>query len=120
MATTMGERHEQIQIPVIDILRACPDDDLSVAEELVQAAAVHGFVYIKNLGKDISIPEINHAFDLVSTQISIIRDRTLAYKRGKYSLKSSLLLQLKKKKSVQSKKTYVCRLDVFRDSRLSL
>ena len=57
----------QIQIPVIDISRRDPGFELEIAEQLVEAATVHGFVYIKNLGDDIPIQEIEHAFDLVKS-----------------------------------------------------
>lgn len=53
------------QIPVIDISRTDSGLELEIAEQLVEAAKVHGFVYIKNLGDDIPITEIDHAFDLV-------------------------------------------------------
>lgn len=52
-----------LQIPVVDING--PDSQQSIADQLVNAATVHGFVYIKNLGKDILIKDIDHAFDLV-------------------------------------------------------
>ncbi|CZR65177.1 related to gibberellin 20-oxidase [Phialocephala subalpina] len=47
-------------IPVIDL--SGPEHD--VAKELVDAAATYGFIYIKNLGKDIPIEAIDSIFDL--------------------------------------------------------
>jgi isopenicillin N synthase-like dioxygenase len=52
-----------LQIPVVDI--SGPDSEESIADQLVHAATLHGFVYIKNLGRDIPIEDIDHAFDLV-------------------------------------------------------
>jgi isopenicillin N synthase-like dioxygenase len=54
---------DPLQIPVVDING--PESEQSVADQLVNAATVHGFVYIKNLGRDIPIEDIDHAFDLV-------------------------------------------------------
>jgi hypothetical protein len=50
-------------IPVIDL---SGPDQASVAKELVEAAVSCGFVYIKNEGKDISVPDVDGAFDMVS------------------------------------------------------
>ncbi|KAK6833689.1 hypothetical protein PG987_008383 [Apiospora arundinis] len=50
-------------IPIIDI-SAAGAGELDVAKALVDAAAEHGFVYIKNTGKDISAQQISNAFDL--------------------------------------------------------
>lgn len=55
------------QIPIID-LSAAQDDQLGVAKRLVNAAAEHGFIYIKNTGQDISADKIKQAFELVSAQ----------------------------------------------------
>lgn len=49
-------------IPIIDL--SGPQDD--VARQLVSAAEDHGFIYIKNLGKDIPGADIDEAFRLVS------------------------------------------------------
>ncbi|KFH47614.1 hypothetical protein ACRE_015090 [Hapsidospora chrysogenum ATCC 11550] len=47
-------------IPVIDI----SGDQTEVARQLVQAAEDHGFIYIRNLGKDIAPAAVDEAFDL--------------------------------------------------------
>ena len=52
-------------IPIIDI-SAAGAGELDVAKALVDAAAEHGFVYIKNTGKDIAAQQISNAFELVS------------------------------------------------------
>jgi hypothetical protein len=52
------------QIPVIDISGDVPEAE--VAEALVDAVATNGFVYVKNLGKDIPIEMIERTFGLVS------------------------------------------------------
>ena len=51
------------QIPVIDI----SDDanQLQVAKDLVEAAIEHGFIYVKNTGKDIPVDAVEGAFSLV-------------------------------------------------------
>lgn len=51
------------RIPVIDISGG--DSEVKIAEELVHAATLHGFVYIKNQGKDISVQDIDTAFGVV-------------------------------------------------------
>ncbi|KAH6845546.1 hypothetical protein B0I37DRAFT_355997 [Chaetomium sp. MPI-CAGE-AT-0009] len=48
-------------IPVIDI---SGDDQTQVAKDLVEAAIEHGFVYIKNTGKDIPVEAIDGAFEI--------------------------------------------------------
>ncbi|OIW29930.1 2OG-Fe(II) oxygenase superfamily protein [Coniochaeta ligniaria NRRL 30616] len=50
------------KIPVIDI----SDDanQLQVAKDLVEAAVEHGFIYIKNTGKDIPVDSIENAFNI--------------------------------------------------------
>lgn len=48
-------------IPIIDI----SGDQSEVARQLVDAAEDHGFIYIKNLGKDIAPSNIDEAFKLV-------------------------------------------------------
>ncbi|KAK8101242.1 hypothetical protein PG999_011616, partial [Apiospora kogelbergensis] len=50
-------------IPIIDI-SAAGAGELDVAKALVDAAAEHGFVYIKNTGKDITAQQISNAFEL--------------------------------------------------------
>lgn len=52
-------------IPVIDI-SAQDVDQKAIAQQLVDAAVEHGFIYIRNLGRDISPGEIDGAFALVS------------------------------------------------------
>jgi hypothetical protein len=51
-----------IKIPVVDI---AGDDETKIAEDLINAAATQGFVYIKNLGQDIPVSILNETFDLV-------------------------------------------------------
>ncbi len=53
-------------IPVIDI--AGPKPETAIAAELVDAAVAHGFVFIKNQGKDIPVSVIDGIFDVVSFQ----------------------------------------------------
>lgn len=48
-------------IPVIDV----SGDQDTVAQQLVDAAQEHGFIYIRNLGADISSGSIDGAFALV-------------------------------------------------------
>ena len=48
-------------IPIINL--SGPEKD--VARQLVSAAEDHGFIYIKNLGKDIPGADIDEAFRLV-------------------------------------------------------
>ncbi|KAL2179064.1 uncharacterized protein P884DRAFT_239593 [Thermothelomyces heterothallicus CBS 202.75] len=47
------------KIPVIDL---SGDDQTQVAKDLVEAAIEHGFVYIRNTGKDIPVEAIDGAF----------------------------------------------------------
>jgi isopenicillin N synthase-like dioxygenase len=49
------------QIPVIDLSGPEPE----VAKQLVDAAASYGFVYVRNLGKDIPVEDIDSTFALV-------------------------------------------------------
>lgn len=51
------------KIPVIDI--SGEGDQTQVAKELVEAAIEHGFIYIKNTGKDIPVEAIDGAFEMV-------------------------------------------------------
>lgn len=53
------------EIPVIDI--SDDADQAQVARDLVEAAVEHGFIYIRNTGKDIPVDAVKGAFDLVST-----------------------------------------------------
>ncbi|KAK3901857.1 hypothetical protein C8A05DRAFT_16021 [Staphylotrichum tortipilum] len=50
------------KIPVIDI--SAEGDQTQVARDLVEAAIEHGFVYIRNTGKDIPIAAVEEAFDV--------------------------------------------------------
>ncbi len=52
------------KIPVIDI--SGDGDQTQVAKELVEAAIEHGFVYIKNSGKDIPADAVDGAFEMVT------------------------------------------------------
>lgn len=51
------------KIPVIDI--SGDGDQTQVAKELVEAAIEHGFVYIRNTGKDIPVEAVDGAFEMV-------------------------------------------------------
>lgn len=51
------------KIPVIDISGG--GDQTQVARELVEAAIEHGFIYIKNTGRDIPVEAIESAFGMV-------------------------------------------------------
>jgi isopenicillin N synthase-like dioxygenase len=51
-------------IPVIDI--NAPLSAEEIGKKLVDAAEYHGFVYIRNLGKDIPIAAIDKQFEIVS------------------------------------------------------
>lgn len=51
-------------IPVIDISGNTTED--VVAKQLVDAATKHGFLYIKNEGKDIPVEAIENMFEVVS------------------------------------------------------
>ena len=66
MSTTNGPTTSQI--PVIDISGSIPE--ARVAKELIDAAATYGFVYIRNLGKDIPVEAINKAFELVRMSLN--------------------------------------------------
>ncbi|KAI1117296.1 2OG-Fe(II) oxygenase superfamily protein [Nemania sp. NC0429] len=50
-------------IPVIDISES-QADQASIAKRLVDAAAEHGFLYIKNTGLDISVAQVEQAFGI--------------------------------------------------------
>ncbi|KAM9884288.1 UPF0676 protein C1494.01-like protein 4 [Verticillium dahliae] len=49
-------------IPIIDVSKAV--DEADVARRVVDAAAEHGFIYIKNTGDFIGLSDIDGAFDL--------------------------------------------------------
>lgn len=51
-------------IPIIDI-SGSQGDQAGIAEALVDAAAKHGFVYIRNTGQDISLLQVEQAFSIV-------------------------------------------------------
>jgi hypothetical protein len=68
MATTANVPNP-LQIPVVDISGS--DSEESIANQLVNAAALHGFVYIKNLGREVPIKDIDHAFNLVGWSTSM-------------------------------------------------
>ncbi|KAJ4147940.1 hypothetical protein LMH87_002433 [Akanthomyces muscarius] len=51
----------QSGIPIIDINSA---DEATTGKQLVDAAEEHGFIYIRNLGQDISAEQIDEAFAL--------------------------------------------------------
>jgi isopenicillin N synthase-like dioxygenase len=51
-------------IPVIDLHRT-GESEVAIAQELVEAAAHHGFVYIRHTGGDFAPKQISDAFDLV-------------------------------------------------------
>ncbi|ATY60736.1 2OG-Fe(II) oxygenase [Cordyceps militaris] len=51
----------QSGIPVIDINAA---DEATIGQQLVDAAEEHGFIYIRNLGQDISAAQVDEAFAL--------------------------------------------------------
>ena len=52
-------------IPIIDVSAQDVSQD-EIARQLVSAAEEHGFIYIRNLGKDIPAADIDGAFELVS------------------------------------------------------
>ncbi|GAP84187.2 putative clavaminate synthase-like protein [Rosellinia necatrix] len=53
-------------IPIIDISRS-EEDQTRIAEELVKAAAEYGFIYVRNGGQDITIAQVEQAFDISRT-----------------------------------------------------
>ncbi|KAI0913326.1 hypothetical protein F4823DRAFT_577854 [Ustulina deusta] len=53
-------------IPIIDVSGE-QGDPASIARELVDAAAEHGFVYIRNTGQDLSPAQVEQAFDISRT-----------------------------------------------------
>lgn len=50
------------KIPVIDI--SGEGNQAQIAKDLVEAAIEHGFIYIKNTGKDIPVEAIEGAFNI--------------------------------------------------------
>ena len=64
LSIAMVTAQETAQIPVIDISGGQPEAE--VGRALVDAAATHGFVYVKNEGRDIPVASINRMFDLVN------------------------------------------------------
>lgn len=59
------------KIPVIDISPTGDEAQAKVAQELVEAAIEHGFVYIKNRGAEIPVESVENAFGLVSFFFSV-------------------------------------------------
>ncbi|KAF4970626.1 hypothetical protein FSARC_2407 [Fusarium sarcochroum] len=60
----LGKDQNTANIPIIDI-SAPETDQKEVAQQLVDAAEEHGFIYIRNLGRNIPATDIDGAFDLV-------------------------------------------------------
>ena len=60
---------KDIQIPVIDI--ANPTDEL--AEQLLDAAATYGFVFVELEGTNITVQDVNRMFELVSITYEVRR-----------------------------------------------
>ena len=50
-------------IPLVDLTS---NSESEIARQLVDAAAEHGFVYIRNRGQDISVQDVSDVFDLVN------------------------------------------------------
>lgn len=71
MSSSVAQKANVADIPVIDISGA--ESDLEIGKRLVGAAELHGFVYIKNLGKDVPISAIDRSFELVCVQSSHLR-----------------------------------------------
>lgn len=86
------------QIPVIDL--SGPEND--VAQQLVDAAATYGFVYVRSLGKDIPVAAIDNMFALVIFPKSSGLYTLLIL----YSPKSSFLLPLKRRNPAKFQKMY--------------
>jgi hypothetical protein len=57
----MSSNGETTSIPVIDI----SSGDAAVGRALIEAAEQYGFVFVKNLGNDISAGDLDEAFELV-------------------------------------------------------
>ncbi|KAF5024886.1 hypothetical protein F66182_3044 [Fusarium sp. NRRL 66182] len=60
----LGKSQNAANIPIIDVY-APGVDQKEVAKQLVDAAENHGFIYIRNLGRDMPAADIDGAFDLV-------------------------------------------------------
>lgn len=60
-----NSNEESVQIPVIDISNA----DLKTGYELIDAAAGHGFVFIRSHGMDFSPGIVDRTFELVSDRL---------------------------------------------------
>ena len=61
-----GAYERTANIPLIDI--SAPDaDQKEIAQQLVDAAEEHGFIYIRNLGREIPAKDVGGAFHLVSS-----------------------------------------------------
>lgn len=63
MTSSTVDRANLADIPVIDI--SGTESEVEIGRRLVDAAEVHGFVFIKNQGRDIPIPAIDRSFELV-------------------------------------------------------
>lgn len=96
----MGSITEQpVLLPVIDI----SGPQAEVANELVDAAATYGFVYVKSEGKDIPVEAIDNTFQLVR----FIRRPLFDFDCGAKTVVSrriSLLPRLKKSNHARSQK----------------
>lgn len=62
----------QSGIPIIDINAA---DEATVGKQLVDAAEEHGFIYIRNLGRDIPAEQVDEAFALVCSRLLAIAQK---------------------------------------------
>lgn len=89
-------------IPIIDVSKAV--DEADVARRVVDAAAEHGFIYIKNTGDFIGLSDIDGAFDLVGAVA--LDDETLTDGQ-KSSLASFSRLLSKKRPPALSRPTTV-------------
>jgi len=74
MTSSSVNRANLAEIPMIDI--SGTESEVEIGKRLVDAAEIHGFVFIKNLGRDIPIPAIDRSFELVcfdfGCQLSIL------------------------------------------------
>ncbi|KAI6715800.1 hypothetical protein JHW43_001622 [Diplocarpon mali] len=70
------------QIPIIDI--SGPLSELEVARQLVDAAALHGFAYVRNEGKDIPVEAIESMFQLNIAEKEQIGDFKEAMNIGEF------------------------------------
>jgi hypothetical protein len=76
MAATNGHTN---QIPVINL----SGPEAEVAKQLVDAAATYGFVYVKSLGKDIPVEDIDSIFAMVTSQQDILLCIILMFAQSK-------------------------------------